>query len=186
MSRPASEGWERWPPHRSLDGNTWLCRWCHKPLDGRKTAWCSSECEYQVRARCEYDIARKLVFERDKGVCAKCGLDTEALQQAINWFRSLGCRMDFQDREAGKRWAEWATHSWPTVTDFVRAIGKAARKWPAELWECNHIVPLAEGGPLADITNLETLCACCHADHTAALMGRIAKAKRREKKFGSN
>src|SRR5512146_743659 len=27
-------GWELWPTRKSLDGKTWLCRWCAKPLTG--------------------------------------------------------------------------------------------------------------------------------------------------------
>lgn len=183
MNRRSSDGWDRWPCVKSLDGLAWLCRWCHKPLGGRKTAWCSPECEYEVKARCDFGAARGLVFARDNGVCAHCGVDTEALRAAVDFYAKLYLRVQNREFEAGRKWAECASRHWPQVPAFVKAIGKVAHSWPETLWECNHIIPLAEGGSLCDLDNLETLCSACHARHTAQLMGRLAKGKRRERKF---
>ena len=42
------------------------------------------------------------------------------------------------------------------------------------LWECDHILPVAEGGGFCTIDNLRTLCVECHKAKTAELHARLA------------
>lgn len=187
MSRPVTEGWERWPAHNDLMTGQPLCRWCHAPLDGRKTSWCSKACESQVVNRCHWDAARRVLAQRQRGVCQRCGLDTEALRAALRFYESVWRERGWllSEKFAGlsvveKNKMRALTAHWPEVKDVCRAIGKAAlySRFPGELWDANHIVAIAEGGSLCDQENLETLCLACHADHTAALKARLAKIER--------
>lgn len=186
MSRPTSEGWERWPAHKDPLTGQWLCRWCHAPLEGKQTSWCSDGCRVQVARHCDWDSARRILEQRSKGVCARCGFDTEALSAAIWAYQRIhhdamigGPGISKHDRNERYQ----LTKHWPTTTDLCRAIGKRASRWPCALWDANHILALAEGGSLCDQDNLECLCLLCHWEHTRALAGRLAKSKRITKKF---
>lgn len=60
--------------HReAYDRGEKICRECGKPVEGRRQSWCSDDCvqAYKKRAR----PIREIVFERDRGICAKCGAD---------------------------------------------------------------------------------------------------------------
>jgi len=50
-----------------------------------------------------------------------------------------------------------------------------------DLWQADHIVPVAEGGGECGIDNLRTLCTACHRAETAALRKRLAAAARHQK-----
>src|SRR5215468_5090538 len=55
-----------------------LCRWCNLEVpEGRRT-FCSDWCVHEWRLRTDPGYLRDQVFERDKGVCAACRLDTVA------------------------------------------------------------------------------------------------------------
>ena len=47
---------------------------------------------------------------------------------------------------------------------------------PAVLLQCDHIIPIAEGGT-SDRSNLRALCVACHKRETAALAARLAKTR---------
>src|SRR5689334_8428260 len=60
-----------------------LCRWCKNPVPPPKRSWCSDVCVSEYKLRSDPEYAREQVFFRDKGVCAKCGLDTLELKKAF-------------------------------------------------------------------------------------------------------
>jgi 5-methylcytosine-specific restriction protein A len=45
-------------------------------------------------------------------------------------------------------------------------------------WECDHVVPVAEGGGSCGLENLRTLCRPHHRQETAALAKRRAEARK--------
>jgi 5-methylcytosine-specific restriction enzyme A len=87
------------------------------------------------------------VFKRDKGVCASCYLDTVKLDRAYK--------------------AAWYTASTDKAMDLVEerleAMGFRISK---TLWEVDHILPVADGGGLAGLNQLQTLCYPCHQQKT--------------------
>ena len=91
------------------------------------------------------DMADK-VFERDRGVCALCGVDT----------------MDLRRRKRKLGYAERLA--------FERQWGK--RK---TLWDADHVLPVAEGGGECDLDNMRTLCLLCHRKVTAELRDRLRR-----------
>jgi 5-methylcytosine-specific restriction enzyme A len=91
------------------------------------------------------------VFERDRGVCAACSIDTVALRRDMR-------KLDFAARrQLLKTWR----------------LREGSRK---SLWDADHILPVVEGGGQCDLSNMRTLCLRCHAEATAALRNRLKKA----------
>jgi 5-methylcytosine-specific restriction endonuclease McrA len=47
------------------------------------------------------------------------------------------------------------------------------------LWDADHIVPVAEGGGECSLENLRTLCIWCHQNETAKLRRRLSENRKR-------
>lgn len=134
-----------------------------------------------MSARPRQAVLRHAVFERDHGVCAACGIDTETLKSSYraakaqeygSWRYDLTMAamrldpavvcVDIAQRHRGQIKA---------IDDRLRRLGFS----PSDVWwHCHHDQALAEGGPdTADACI--TLCVPCHARETAALAGRLAR-----------
>jgi 5-methylcytosine-specific restriction endonuclease McrA len=100
--------------------------------------------EWKLRTNPGY--LREQVFARDRGVCAACGLDTEALRK-------------------DKRKLDWRARR-----EFERDWGGRRN-----LWDADHIVPVVEGGGECDLSNMRTLCLRCHRAATAELRKRRSR-----------
>jgi len=124
-----------------------VCRWCGAAVPKGRFTFCGVPCVHQWKLRTDPGYLRERVFERDRGVCAVCGLDTEAMRK-------------------DKRKLDWAAR---------RAF---EREWGGRrnLWDADHIVPVAEGGGECDLTNMRTLCLRCHREATAQLRRRLRAA----------
>ena len=59
-------------------GGRVLCRWCSLEVPAGRRTFCSDWCVHEWRLRTDPGYLRDQVFERDKGVCAACRLDTVA------------------------------------------------------------------------------------------------------------
>lgn len=133
------------------------CRRCAGPLPKGRRTWCSDVCIADALIRCTPAVARRWVYARDQGVCAQCGLDTDAL-----WKAYQAARWEYpSDRESTR----------------VRMVALGFRT-DQEPWEMEHRLPVIEGGGHCGLSNLETLCRPCHLQRTKALAGRRA-AKRK-------
>jgi 5-methylcytosine-specific restriction protein A len=129
-----------------------LCRRCHREVPPNRRAWCSEACVEAYRDETDWNRAVYRVKKRDRGVCAKCGLDCIALEAKL-----------------------WGLPHLARRAELVR-IG--FKRWPNRLWEIDHAIPLCEGGARCDLTNLRTLCWKCHAGETRKLAKRRAAARR--------
>src|SRR5579864_7508237 len=58
-----------------------LCRWCNLEIPPRRFTFCSDGCVHEWKLRTDPGYLRDKVFERDKGVCAECGVDTLTLRR---------------------------------------------------------------------------------------------------------
>lgn len=126
-----------------------LCRWCHRECPSAKHTFCSATCVHEHRLRSDPVYLRRCVLERDRGVCAVCGLDTVAAWEGI-------AAMPLSQRRAR---AESLGFPWHRVQ-------------AGSLWDADHVVPVAEGGGECDLGNLQTLCVGCHAEKTARQLGK--------------
>jgi 5-methylcytosine-specific restriction endonuclease McrA len=121
-----------------------LCRWCSQETPKGRFTFCSEKCVHEWKLRTDPGYLREKVFERDRGVCAACGADTEVLRRDKR-------KLDYAARRRFER--DWGVS------------GESRRS----LWDADHILPVCEGGGECDLTNIRTLCLKCHRRATAEL-----------------
>jgi 5-methylcytosine-specific restriction protein A len=129
-----------------------LCRWCNLEAPRGRFTFCSAYCVHEWKLRSQPAYLREQVFSRDKGICARCAIDTTAAARKLRYSR--GSRRQEMLRDWGLR--------------------TASRR---SLWDADHIVPVKEGGGECDVDNIRTLCLRCHRGVTAELRERIRLRK---------
>lgn len=129
-----------------------LCRWCDLEVPKRRFTFCSDFCVHQWKLRSQPAYLREQVFLRDCGICAACGVDSEAEARRLRYSR-------------GNRRQELLAH-W--------GLKARTRK---SLWDADHVVPVAEGGGECDLENIRTLCLRCHRHATLQLRQRLRCAR---------
>lgn len=172
-----------YPVKKDADGNR-LCRWCRKPV-GKRRSYCGKPCLKEVDIRCSAGMLRHYVKERDKGICACCGLDTQKLKRVIehaeNAYRELTeprahRRDEFRitDTSSYGYYGYWKSHVWSCVFSrlgFNRNI---------TLWEADHILEVSNGGE-STLENTQTLCTPCHKGKTKAMHSDRARERKAQK-----
>lgn len=136
-------GWVKRP--RSARGR---CRWCGQDVPPGRFTFCGDACVEEWRLRTDPSFLRQKVFERDRGVCAVCGVDTEALRRDKR-------KLDFAARRRFEK--EWGSRR--------------------NLWDADHVTPVVEGGGECGLVNMRTLCLKCHREATAELRRRMAAGR---------
>jgi 5-methylcytosine-specific restriction protein A len=129
-----------------------LCRWCSLEVPKGRVTFCSAWCVEEWRLRSDPGYIREKVMARDRGVCARCGVD--CLHAEIQLKRLRGA-------SRLKAFLDWG----------LRA---GSRK---SLWDADHVVPVVEGGGECDLENIRTLCLKCHRVVTAELRARRSKTR---------
>jgi 5-methylcytosine-specific restriction protein A len=152
-----------------------LCRICKTETTYKRATLCSEACRTKWAIMTSPSYARQLVYQRDKGVCAICDLDTEMLLKMIEGPKSAF----FSERP-------WRSLSELPFGSFVRHVGYNHHPLlyttgrSASLWDADHIVPVVEGGGECDLDNYRTLCIWCHKKVTAELAARRAEKRQQE------
>ncbi len=123
-----------------------LCRWCELEVPAGRFTFCSDWCVEEWKLRTDPGHLRERVFQRDRGICASCGIDCVAQYRHLKRLRGTARK---------KARTDW---------------GWSGRK---TLWDADHIIPVAEGGGECDLSNMRTLCLKCHRTHTAELRNRL-------------
>jgi 5-methylcytosine-specific restriction protein A len=134
----------RTQPGGWVDRTRQPCRWCRGEVPKGRFTFCSEACVHEWKLRTDAGYLREQVFQRDRGVCAQCGLDTEVLRK-------------------DKRELDYAARR-----QFEKDWGRRRH-----LWDADHIVPVAEGGGECDLANMRTLCLKCHRAATLALLHKL-------------
>lgn len=123
-----------------------LCRWCNLEVPPSRRSFCSDWCVEEWKLRTDPGHLRQRVWERDRGLCAHCGLNCVTEWARIKRLRGVAKLKALEEWRPGKR---------------------------KSLWDADHIVPVAEGGGECDLSNLRTLCLKCHRSCTAELRKRL-------------
>jgi 5-methylcytosine-specific restriction protein A len=145
-------------PPRDEQGKK-LCRNCHGPLKKQNQHNCSPKCVQEWAAKTSPQIMRRRIFERDRGVCAICRVDTDAQKRE---YRKLHTRQECEE--------------------YRKRVGvPAGRVDCGEWWDADHIVPVIEGGGECGVEGYRTLCIPCHKAETKALRGRMANREREKR-----
>jgi 5-methylcytosine-specific restriction endonuclease McrA len=145
--RSMSGGWARRENLPKGPYGRHLCRWCSLEVPQGRVTFCSAWCVEEWRLRSDPGYLREKVLERDRGICAGCGIDCLDAQRQLKRLRGAP-RL--------KASLDWG-------------LGPGSRK---SLWDADHIVPVVEGGGECDLENLRTLCLKCHRAATAELRKR--------------
>lgn len=120
-----------------------ICKFCgNTDLPKRRRSFCNDECSHKYRLATDMDYVRSLVWARDAGVCASCGVDTKAQEEHL--------------LEKIRSYAHMQYHIPFKKLRFVRFVS---------LWEADHINPRYKGGT-NDLDNMQTLCLNCHVKKT--------------------
>jgi 5-methylcytosine-specific restriction protein A len=157
-----------WSTPRPLGPNgEKLCYNCRGLLPKGRPYNCSPECSEEWRTKTSPSYMRFRLFERDKGICSLCGLDTVALYE------------EYRKLPHSQGWDELQTDERRT---FLRVHGIPSGRTTTDWWDADHIVPVIEGGGECGLANFRTLCIPCHQKVTRELHSR-EKARRKEEKI---
>lgn len=126
----------------------YLCRWCKKEVLPPRSTFCNQKCVHEYMLRTDPSYVRTCLQERDKGICAHCGLDTLKLHREM---KELLVSRDPRDQSRFLVFLD----EWKVDMAFQ------------SLWDADHILEVAEGGGLSDLSNYQTLCKKCHRKKTA-------------------
>lgn len=174
------------------------CRWCGEPCGGRRQTFCGgtpytrvrergsnpprwvetpgSGCVHEWMLRSTPSYMRSAVYQRDHGVCAACGVDTDALQVAVSSMPRVNTRngtLQLRRLDADSRGTEvyrYFTPDFPVVdrAGALSALGfRGSELWSEGVWHADHVVPVEHGGGLCGLEGMQTLCAPCHRKKTS-------------------
>jgi hypothetical protein len=112
-----------------------LCRWCGTEVTPPRRTFCGDDCVHEWSVRSSAAYARTKVWERDKGVCALCGVNTaEQRKHLREEFEVQGFR---QQPSAEKSKAFYAR---------LRALKISASRWITAdhqgCWDVDHATPV--------------------------------------------
>lgn len=129
-----------------------LCRWCNLEVPRGRFTFCSAFCVHEWKLRSQPAYLREQVFLRDRGICARCAVDT------TDAARKLKCSRGNRRQELLRHWG----------------LRSGSRK---SLWDADHVLPVTEGGGECDLDNIRTLCLRCHRVVTKELRERVRRTK---------
>jgi len=139
-----------------------LCRNCHGPMPADKRKHnCSPKCVEEWRCKTSPSHLRWVLFQRDHGVCAKCGVDTDAQKK------------EYRARINAIHKSEHA-YRWQNNHEIAKEYGIPPGRVTSDWWDADHIVPVIEGGGECGPEGYQTLCIPCHKKETAELRKRMA------------
>ena len=140
--------------------------------DAKVQLFCSEACHSLDKQQVSSSELRRLLYEKDKGVCVWCAWDASACARRVAVMRSktsrrryiLKSNKKFSDRGNGK-----------LLDLFVRTA------WEGHAWHFDHIKPVYKGGGECTVDNGQTLCVLCHKQRTAGQAKERAATRRVEK-----
>src|SRR4051812_13544876 len=82
-------GWaDRADLAKGINGRN-LCRWCNLEVPKGRQTFCSDWCVDEWRLRTDPGYLRQKVLDRDRGICAVCGIDCLAAWRDFKRSRGL-------------------------------------------------------------------------------------------------
>lgn len=153
------------------------CGCGERPTKGKlgfRGGWASPGCTEDALIRFgSASHIRAALFRRDRGICADCGMDTEAEREACCYWP----RLDYRNRTFRpnpEQEAKVEAGNAKRLEMLRRGFPSPTRTW----WEAAHVVAVIEGGGARGLDNFKTLCCACHKRDTKALANRRARGRR--------
>lgn len=149
------------------------CRVCRKKITTpRRRTLCSEACSQAYMEAGNWNVLRRAVYKRDKGICQICRVDTRKLKH--DWLNERPDWQEFSsDRAYQKARTKWLAKG--------EALVGSKNTWRS-FWDCDHIKPVCEhvGDENPHLKeNLRVLCIKCHGVVTKKLMRKRCKQRRR-------
>lgn len=159
-----------------------ICKWCGTPLTGRQISWCNRrECFQSYRiAQGNMDTIREVVWERDKGICQICGVDLARWTELIEFLKEGRYQKEYPGGCVVTLRSPIYIMEWKEIVELYESTGLQMGHY-AHIWECDHIVPVCEGGHTGDLANFRVLCIRCHRRETKSLARKRSKAGERDR-----
>lgn len=171
--------WKNLPPVRRDAYGYYLCRLCKSPCPEGERSWCSERCLKRYLTISSGGYVRHQLLERDRGICALCGVDGVRMDAALAQLREdllHPLLMSIHPMIATSLRAE----GWTNIKLRGRGCYADALEF-SSCWEADHIVPVHDGGGQCGIENYRTLCYVCHKQVSSAQ----SKGRGRKKKQNS-
>lgn len=142
---------------------------CEQALPKRRRRWFSEACVTKALhafgcVKGDTTLIRAAVFERDKGRCADCGLETEAERSRL---RSYAWAWN-QRHYPPSTWNDPGVFKKPIPDHSAlreEILNYMAEGFPSPhvtWWNADHILPVEFGGGGSTLSNFQTLCLACH------------------------
>jgi 5-methylcytosine-specific restriction protein A len=123
--------------------------------------WFSQECVDRFLMQNRQSFFRAKIYERDRGICATCQLNTEELEAKYS---------------SAKRRSDKTAAAWLQQIDVKHPWARRAHEQNLSFWQADHIHPRHLGGE-GTMENGQTLCLGCHFQKTARQRGLILTTK---------
>ncbi|HLY11398.1 MAG TPA: HNH endonuclease signature motif containing protein [Planctomycetota bacterium] len=131
-------------------GGRCLCRQCGQEVPKGRRTFCSDACVDGWRVKTDPAYLRSLVWKRDRGRCASCGLRCKDLEKSLTLLSQVLSRLGASG-----------------VYGSVRKAMKVKNRH--SFWDADHIRAVADGGGECGVDNIQTLCIWCHREKTAVM-----------------
>eukprot|EP00760_Papus_ankaliazontas_P015126 PhM_4_TR16358/c0_g2_i1/m.81850 len=157
-----------------------LCLWCRAELPKISTPqseidlFCSGTCRAEYFVRRSSSAVRAQVYQLEHAQCRGCGVDCDALLQKLKSIATTD--VGYRER------TDCLLSAMPTLSLFPDAVRLAVYA-PSEgaLWQVDHVLPVADGGGMCGLENLQTLCTACHRQKTKWENEERRQAKRQRR-----
>eukprot|EP00439_Symbiodinium_sp_Y106_P026977 s3964_g3.t1 len=139
-----------------------------KSESGEGEMFCAGPCRALYFGKRSGTSLRRQLFELERGVCQRCGLDCHGLWQNLkssksSWPEKLR-RMAAESKSAQSA----ALHTLLSyLTRFDTESQDDFNLTEGSLWQADHILPVWQGGGTCGLENMQTLCASCHSLKTS-------------------
>ena len=132
-----------------------ICRCgCGREVPPNRQTFFGQECVDRYLVLRDTGHVRALLLKRDHGICAGCGIDCVAVEEAIRYFNRLyRSRLYSQFRE---------DNDLPLCRTY---------------WEAHHKLAVVEGGGECGLDDCRTQCVRCHKAQTRNLHRRLKRKR---------
>jgi 5-methylcytosine-specific restriction endonuclease McrA len=157
-----------------------LCRECGKEVPERRRSFCSESCVESWKIRSQPNHVRYLLWKRDAGVCAMCGVSCKLLVRELEAIDSY-----FQEHQFKSGWGydyEKMVRAnqklLARLEELCIPVYRYIHRRREGIWDADHITPVVEGGGECTLDNYRTLCCRCHRSETTKLAARRTQERR--------